>query len=358
MTGSFGKIVAIAFPTLAAIVLPGPLCAEPGPVAAKVEATLPTATGQPRQFAFDGNLDTGYVSSRNASENDHFSLVLEKPVSATLVLAVTGRPNGEDELEAGVLEVSADGRSFEPFAKFEDGTARGDLRGREVRALRIRPEFATGHPLAVRELTLVSDPPVTRFRYPVEFIADVADAPEMKPWAENVARVCERTYAMINDELKTAGDRPPHWVVMSLKKSYDGVAMAGGGRITGSVRYFKEHPDDVGAMVHESVHIVQRYPGNSNPSWLVEGVSDYIRFFKFEPAKLGRIDARRAHYNQSYRVSAAFLAYLTDTYDKQIVPKLNRIMRAEKYDAKVFEEWTGKTLPALDDEWRATLSRK
>ncbi|HQU46327.1 MAG TPA: basic secretory protein-like protein, partial [Pirellulales bacterium] len=128
-----------------------------------------------------------------------------------------------------------------------------------------------------------------------------------------------------------------------------------GEHIVGSVKYFKEHPDDVGAMVHETVHVVQRYRGRRNPGWLVEGVADYVRFFKFEPGNLGRIDARRAHYDRSYRVSAAFLAYLVETYDKDLVRKLNRLLRAGEYRAEVFQELTGKTLDELDGEWRATL---
>ena len=53
------------------------------------------------------------------------------------------------------------------------------------------------------------------FRYPVEFLVDVSDAPEMKEWAEKAARVCERQYAMINEELKSDGFRPPTLVRMS-----------------------------------------------------------------------------------------------------------------------------------------------
>ena len=77
-------------------------------------------------------------------------------------------------------------------------------------------------------------------------------------------------------------------------------------------------------MVHETIHVVQHYNSRSNPGWLVEGVSDYVRFFKFEPGKIGRINAARAHYNGSYRVTAAFLAFVTDKYDKQLVQKLNK----------------------------------
>ena len=115
------------------------------------------------------------------------------------------------------------------------------------------------------------------FVYPIEYEIDVADAPDMKEWADKVARLCEQWYPKISEELKSEGFRPRTWVRLSLKGDYKGVAMAGGGRITGSVKFFKAHPDDVGAMIHETVHIIQSYRGRGNPGWLVEeGRADYI----------------------------------------------------------------------------------
>ena len=164
--------------------------------------------------------------------------------------------------------------------------------------------------------------------------------------------VCERAYPMINEELKSDGFKPPRRISMALKKSYRGVAHASGDRIVGSLSYFKQHRDDVGAMVHETTHVVQHYRGD-NPGWLVEGVSDYVRFFKFEPGKIGKINAERAHYNGSYRVTAAFLAFVADKYDKVLVTKLNKRMREGHYKDEIFHELTGKSLHELDEEWRA-----
>jgi hypothetical protein len=144
---------------------------------------------------------------------------------------------------------------------------------------------------------------------------------------------------------------------MRITKSYRGVAMAGGSRITGSTRYFKAHPEDVGAMIHETTHIVQRYRSRSNPSWLVEGLADYIRNFIFEPGKLGRLNPERSHYNDSYRTTAVFLAYVTDQYDRNLISKLNTLMREGRYREDVFKEFTGKTVQELGEEWRETLKR-
>src|SRR5437868_2176038 len=140
---------------------------------------------------------------------------------------------------------------------------------------------------------------------------------------------------MINEELKSDGYRPPTLMRLELKNGYRGIAAAEGGRIVGSVRYFKEHPHDVGALSHETIHIVQRYR-TYDPSWLVEGIADYVRFFKYEPGKLGRLDPQRSHYNGSYRTTAAFLAYLTEKYDRDIVRKLNQALREGEYREELF----------------------
>jgi hypothetical protein len=86
-------------------------------------------------------------------------------------------------------------------------------------------------------------------------------------------------------------------------------------------------------------------------------VADYIRFFKYEPENIGPINPNRSHYNSSYRVSASFLDYLNRTYDKSLVHDLNSAMREGRYDEAIFKDRTGKALPELDEEWRATLKK-
>jgi hypothetical protein len=268
---------------------------------------------------------------------------------------------------------------------------------------------------------------VVVFKYPIEFVVDVTDAPDMKPWAEKVARACERAYPMINEELASDGLKPNHVIQVTLKNDYhyprESIIYtrdSGGGPIVGSLEYFKAHPDDFGAMVHMTVYVVQGYGARQGPSWLVveeiadsvrslkyqlrkrvhldldqvpssggiwapaaflncltkgydqeyarqvkrtpqwleSGIADYLRFFKYEPGNLGQLDPPdKVHYCSGYRQTASFLAHLTDNYDKQIVRKLNQIVREGKYREDVFETLTGKPVQELDKEWRAALRR-
>jgi hypothetical protein len=333
-------------------------------IAVNLSTTLPTQGSHIRQFAFDGDADTFFESARDAAHDDHFTLVFEKPVLVKSITAQTGEPQGSNALEKGVLEVSEDGKTFHKLADFKKGRVDARVRGKEpLAALQITVAKDQKHPLAIREIVIESEPGVAIFQYPVEFIVDVTgssempDSHEMKEWADHTASICEKAYPMISEELKSDGFRPPSLVTMSLNDRYKGVAATGGTHITGSIKYFQNHLSDVGAMVHETVHVVQQYHSRNNPGWLVEGVADYVRFFMFEPGKLGPINPERAHYNGSYRVTAAFLAYLTEKYDKDTVPKLNRIMRAGQYQEDVFKQLTGKTVQELDEEWRSTLSR-
>lgn len=324
------------------------------PIATTIETSLTTGGEHIRQFAFDGDDKTYFASERNATDNDYFTLVLDKPATIRSVRVSTGRPDGGDKLDEGSLQVSNDGKTFERAAKFNSGEAAATFEGRKILAIRVKALKDLSYPLVIREIALDSEPSAAIFKYPVEFIVDVKEAPEMKEWAEKAARICERQYAMINEELQVDRFQPPHRVPLRLR-IMDGVAYTSDGKITGSVAYFKRHPDDIGAMVHETVHVVQSYRVPDNPGWLVEGIADYIRFFKYEPGKLGRITPQRARYDGSYRVTAAFLAYLTEKYDKQIVRKLNKTMRDGGYKKELFQKWTGKSLEQLGEEWRATL---
>jgi hypothetical protein len=353
-----------SFPLLLALLLPASLAAgaedaKPAnkPVRAAVDTTLATADKHIRQFAFDGDVNSYFLSAQNAGKADHFTLVFDRPVIVQAVTATTGRPQGGDGLDEGTLQVSTDGKKFEDVARFAKGAATGKLNGQKIQVVRIQPSADLQHPLAVRELTIDSEPAVAVFKFPVEFVIETIDDAALRPWFEKVARLCEHEYSAIAEELHSTGFKPRTVVELALKSDYDGVAATSGGRIIGSVKYFKSHPDDQGAFIHETVHVLQDYRTPGNPGWLVEGIADYIRFYRWEPMKPKPLKPDQAKYNGSYRTTAAFLAFLSESYDRDVVAKLNRAMREGEYQEEIFRVLTKKTVQELEQEWKASLKQ-
>jgi len=150
----------------------------------------------------------------------------------------------------------------------------------------------------------------------------------------------------------------------------DGVAATGGTRITGNAKWFRLElqGEALGALVHEVVHVVQQYGGGRRnaagsrpPGWLVEGIPDYLRFFKYEPQSHGAdlywIKGRRSanlNYDGLYRVSANFLNYVVGKYDpeQKLIGKVNAACRERKYSDALWLELTGKSISDLNEEWK------
>ncbi|HUR53538.1 MAG TPA: basic secretory protein-like protein [Gemmataceae bacterium] len=329
------------------------------PVIVSVESSLPTATGQIRQFAFDGDPDTHFASARNATKDDHFTVVFEKGVFVKSVSVKTGRPDGGDELAAGALEFSADGKKFVPLAKFDSGSARGDGGGRKMLAVRVKPTGDQNTPLVVREVVVDSTPKLAAFKYPVEVVVKADEVPDMKAWGEKAARICERNYGMICDELWSEGYKPEKFLTLTFKKDYKGigVAEAWGTAMTASADFFRKNPTDFGAFIHEATHLAQLYRKGGEPPWLVEGIADYIRYFKYEPGKLGKLTPEQAKYDGSYGTTARFLDYVERTHSKGVVKKLNAALREGRYTEETWKEITGKSVVELGQKWRASLAK-
>jgi acetyl esterase/lipase len=187
---------------------------------------------------------------------------------------------------------------------------------------------------------------------------DASEVPEMQPWCQKSKEILEKTYPMIVERLSVDGYTPPQHVQLIFKKEMKGVAGTAGSRIFCASAWFKAHPDDHGALVHELVHVVQSYP-KYDPPWLVEGIADYVRFWLYEPgAKRPPLDPAKIRYQDGYKTTAAFLAWLTDKRDKDIVRKLNAACHNNQYKETLFKDATGKDLETLWNEFKATLPRR
>lgn len=181
----------------------------------------------------------------------------------------------------------------------------------------------------------------------VRVTIDFSEAPELSEWAANAGKLVEKWNPLISEILKSDGFTPPPEVKLIFKKDMPGVAATSGATISIAANWIKQHPDDYGMVVHELTHVVQSYPRN-NAGWLVEGIADYIRFFRYEPdTKLGPLDVRKANYRNGYRTAARFLAWLEKTHDPHIIRRLNSALRLSAYRETLFNDYTGKSLDEL-----------
>jgi hypothetical protein len=188
-----------------------------------------------------------------------------------------------------------------------------------------------------------------------QIVTDTSAAPDLKEWAAKADVQVRAWYPKLAYLLANEESRQRRQIKIVYDPNYNGVAATGGDTITCSPEWFRKHPDDVGALIHEMAHVQQSYP-RYDPVWLVEGIADYARWFVYEPKeKRPRPNPDRSTARDSYRTTGAFLDYLTRTYDKNIVRKLSRALKEQRYTEDYFQELTGKTLDELDKEWRASL---
>lgn len=177
---------------------------------------------------------------------------------------------------------------------------------------------------------------------------DTTGAPETAAWAENAANVVSEEYPKLYQLLYSERIQPVDSVKLVFKKM-DGVAHTSGRQITISADWITNHPDDIGMVVHELIHVVQGYR-KPVPGWVTEGIADYIRFFVYEKngERTCRVNPDRAKYTDSYRTTGSFFNWIVQTHDKEFITKLNAACRHGEYHEEFFKTTTGQS---LDDLW-------
>ncbi|MGB2807795.1 MAG: basic secretory protein-like protein [Sedimentisphaerales bacterium] len=202
---------------------------------------------------------------------------------------------------------------------------------------------------------------------------DTSETPDLTEWAhKELAPVLQQWYPKIVKMLPSEGYQAPSRLSITFSPNMQGVAAASGTRVRCGAGWFRRQlqGEAKGAVVHELVHIVQQYGrarrsdpnATRTPGWLVEGIADYIRWFLYEPqtrgAEVTRPNIARARYDSSYRISGNFLNWVTETYDKDIVRKLNAAARQGRYNEELWKEATGHTVQELGNEWKRNLEKK
>ena len=182
---------------------------------------------------------------------------------------------------------------------------------------------------------------------------DISESPQMATFAKALPSLCESNYPKIKRKLISDSFRPPGRVRLVFRENLQYPAQALGDRIELSSRWFTEHPDDLGAVVHEMAHVVQSYPPGQ-PSWVVEGIADYIRYWRgYQSAtSYAHCAPGSDHYTSGYWCSAAFLKFVEKKYDGKIIARLNKALRENRYTDALFDASTGKSPERLWQECR------
>jgi hypothetical protein len=233
--------------------------------------------------------------------------------------------------------------SIAPYSAFAADTAAADTSAKEIRSF----DFGGG-------------------KYHASI--DTTKAPGLTEWSEkNLAPVVREWYPKLVAMLPSEGFTPYTNITLRFRDNMGGTpASASGDSINCNAEWFRKELDGeaVGSVVHEMVHVVQRYGRNRRdnpnatrvPGWLTEGIPDYIRWFLYEPESRGaditRRNVEKARYDSSYRVTGNFLDWAVRTKDKDLVQKLNTAARQGAYSEAVWKDATGKTSEELGAEWK------
>ena len=202
----------------------------------------------------------------------------------------------------------------------------------------------------------------------IHYTIDLTGAPDLTEWSAKALRpVVEEWYPKIVALLPSDGYEATNNITLRYRTDMGKIpATADPAGVNLNAPWFRGElqREARGAVVHELVHVVQRYwqvrrgssPAKPNPGWLVEGIADYVRWFLYEPqtkgAEITAGNIAKANYDSSYRITANFLNWATQTYDKDLVRKLNAAAREGRYDETLWKEWTGKTVQELGAEWK------
>jgi hypothetical protein len=192
---------------------------------------------------------------------------------------------------------------------------------------------------------------------PLKITIDTSQAPEMAKWAAHVKTLCEKNYPLICAQLASPDFQPPTAVKIVFENK-DGVAWTAGGQITCCTDWFKQHPHDYGAVIHELSHVVQSYH-HPVPGWVTEGIADYVRWFKYEPAKRRpHVDPQHAKYTDGYQTTAAFFDWIVRTKNRSFVQRLNAAARDGKYSDELFSQYAHKPVDELWTEFIGSLKKR
>jgi hypothetical protein len=343
----------------------------------RLSSNLEPRNGRLPVLAVDGDEAT-YFAARTASKmDDHFTVTFDAPTRVTTLSVVTGRSDGRDRLAEGALEISEDGTTFTELARLTEGAATASAPDGAIKAVRLRVLAESREPLVLRELRAQDAPfapagrvEVVRQLGPefgeatIRFLGDASllegdEQKQLTTFLEKIGGIYGDKLGEMAKRLDSPWEQVPKTLFVTYKTDTGrGVpAYASGDSITLNTRWvWRQRDDSVGMFIHELSHVVQHYP-RGNPGWLVEGLSDLIRYELSPPEdawvkRLEAIDPKKSDYRHAYSEAAKFLAWVKNTYAPALAGKLSRAMQEGKFRETFWAEETGKDFDTLWREYR------
>ena len=202
--------------------------------------------------------------------------------------------------------------------------------------------FASGNSTSTEERT------IKRGAYTLKFTCKSDGFSE-----ETNQKLIETFFKVYPVLVKKYNKKSPHIVTFIIDPEYDGVAATSNDQVVFSVKYMTSHPGDLDVVTHEVMHIVQAYGEDSSmPWWVTEGIADYVRsVYGVDNAGAGwKLPefSEKQNYDNSYRVTARFFAWLEHSGYKGIVKKMDEAGRKKSYsDGAIWKRFTGKSVEEL-----------
>lgn len=185
---------------------------------------------------------------------------------------------------------------------------------------------------------------------------DISECPDIEPVAKKAAALCEKYYPIISGMMyHPEGYRPINNMKLYFINGlgYPGVCY-GPSAIGLSADWFRERPDDLGAVVHELTHTAQEY--KQYVPWVTEGMTDYMRYkLGFRPRSRSKT---RGSYKDGYGRAANFIFWIEEHIDKDIYFKLDKAHVLGNYTDGKFKEWTGKSVKELWSMYQESFYQK
>ena len=96
---------------------------------------------------------------------------------------------------------------------------------------------------------------------------DTSEAPHLAKWGAKAKSLIIEWHPRIQNLIPTKSFSPLREIGLKIRKSDKGVGGTSGISITLSSGWLEKHPDDFGLVIHELVHVIQKYP-DAKPIWL------------------------------------------------------------------------------------------